>query len=59
MQAYATAVKKLSINGSKYNIKNYNLNVGDCLTLSNEFQNNKVTIKFTKGEILLFRNFSK
>lgn len=55
LQAYGGTVKKLSITGSKYTLKNYSLKVGSSLTLSNEFQNKnkRVTIKFSSGRLLL------
>lgn len=55
LQAYGEPVKKLSISGSKYELKNYELKMGNALTLSNEFQNQAVNIQFTSGRLLLFR----
>lgn len=55
LQAYGEPVKNLSISGSKYELKNYELKMGDALTLSNEFKNQTVNIQFTSGRLLLFR----
>ncbi len=55
LQAYGGAVKNLSISGAKYNLKNYLLQMGDALTLSNEFCGKKVKINFKSGKLLLWR----
>jgi len=57
LQAYGEPVKNLSISGSKYELKNYELKIGDALTLSNEFQNQDINIQFTSGRLLLIRIF--
>lgn len=53
LQAYGETVNNLSISGAKYPLKNYNLSVGDSLTISNEFKDRKVNIQFTSGKLLL------
>jgi thiamine pyrophosphokinase len=55
LQAYGEPVKNLNISGSKYELKNYELKMGDALTLSNEFKNQAVNIQFTSGRLMLFR----
>ena len=55
LQAYSETVSNLTITGSKYELKNYELKLGDTLTLSNEFQDKDVKIEFTNGKLLLFR----
>ena len=58
LQAYGQPVKNLYISGAKYNLKNYELKMGDALTLSNEFQKEDVKIKFMSGELLLIQSQS-
>jgi thiamine pyrophosphokinase len=58
LQAYGEPVKNLSIGGGRYGLENYELKVGDALTLSNEFQNQDVSIQFTSGRLLLMQNQS-
>jgi thiamine pyrophosphokinase len=53
LQAYGGTVKHLSIDGSKYTLKNHSLKMGDALTIANEFQNKKVKIKFSSGKLLV------
>ena len=53
LQAYGGSVKNLTITGSKYQLKDYLLKIGDSLTLSNEFTDKKASIKFTSGKLLL------
>lgn len=53
--AYNEEVKNLKIEGSKYNLDNYNLKVGDNLTVSNEFLENEVYLKFNSGSLILIR----
>jgi thiamine pyrophosphokinase len=53
LQAYYENVTNLNLNGSKYELKNYNLKIGDNLTLSNEFLDKDVKINFAKGKILV------
>lgn len=53
LQAYSETVTNLNIVGSKYELKNYNLRVGDALTISNEFIGRPVIIDFTSGNLLL------
>lgn len=55
LQAYSENVTNLSISGSKYELKNYNLQLGDGLTLSNEFHENEVKINFKQGKLLVIQ----
>ncbi|MCL5261511.1 MAG: thiamine diphosphokinase [Gammaproteobacteria bacterium] len=54
IQAYCDVVKNLSVTGSKFTLNSYDLNLGDTLTLSNEFLSTPVNINFTSGRLLLF-----
>lgn len=56
LQAFADQVKNLSIYGSKYELHDHTLKLGDTLTLSNEFLNQPVTINFATGKLLLLIN---
>ena len=50
---FSSLVENLSIKGAKYELENYTLNLGDSRTISNEFKDEKVEIKFTEGELLI------
>lgn len=52
--AYCNVVKNLSIKGSKFNLRNYNLKIGDTRTISNEFLKKPAIITFDSGQLLLF-----
>lgn len=52
VQAYCDVVKGLSINGAKYPLKNYDLELGDPITVSNIFKDEKVQLTFTSGNLL-------
>lgn len=54
--AYNAPVSNLCISGAKYELKNYYLEVGDPLTLSNEFLKETVNIRFTSGKLLVMRS---
>lgn len=51
--AYGNNVSGLTLKGVKYPLKNYELKVGDPLTLSNEFVEDKVSISFISGNLLI------
>lgn len=53
LQSLGDYIENLSIEGAKYPLFNHNLKTGDCLTISNEFLDGKVEIKFN-GEVILF-----
>lgn len=54
--AYNSPVEGLNISGAKFDLKDYFLNIGDPLTLSNEFINTKVSIDFQKGVMLIIKS---
>lgn len=51
--AYCECVKKLNICGSKYDLINYDLCLGDGLTTSNEFIGNDIKITFDSGILMV------
>ena len=51
--AYFSDVYNLTIRGAKYLLKDYFLKIGDPITISNEFLEQKVNIEFTKGILLI------
>jgi len=51
--AYCDEVKNFSIKGSKYNLSNYNLKLGDSLTTSNEFTEEDINITFDTGIVMI------
>lgn len=51
--AYCECVKKLNICGSKYDLINYDLYLGDGLTTSNEFIGNDIKITFDSGILMV------
>ncbi|MEG1255240.1 thiamine diphosphokinase [Clostridium sp.] len=55
--SYGEDTMNLTIKGAKYLVENYKLCQVDNLTVSNEFQNEIVEIKFTKGCLLIIRIF--
>jgi thiamine pyrophosphokinase len=57
LQAYSDCVKALTIRGAKFELIDYDLRLGDPLTISNEFLNYNVEINFSSGELLII--FSK
>lgn len=54
LQAYCECVKNLNIKGAKYKLEDYNLRLGDCRTISNQFLDEEVEVSFEKGTILIF-----
>ncbi|WP_373898494.1 thiamine diphosphokinase [Haloimpatiens sp. FM7315] len=57
IQAYCEEVKGLTIKGAKYPLVNYDLKLGQPITISNEFLKGDVEINFKSGKILVI--FSK
>lgn len=53
LQPYCSVVNCLSIEGCKYELSNYNLFLGDSLTISNEFKESTVKISFSSGILLV------
>ncbi|MBM6861262.1 thiamine diphosphokinase [Clostridium saudiense] len=51
--AYGDVVKNLNIINAKYNLKNYDLFMGDTMTVSNEFIDEKMYIEFESGKLLV------
>lgn len=54
--AYNCTAHNLNITGAKYELNNYDLQIGDPLTLSNEFLKEKVNISFKAGKLLIMRS---
>lgn len=54
--AYNEPVVGLSIEGAKFDLNNYYLDIGDGLTVSNEFLDNSVRISFISGTLLVIRS---
>jgi thiamine pyrophosphokinase len=52
-QAYDEKVKNLSISHAKYLLEDYDLNIGDSRTVSNEFVESYMDIKFDKGTLMV------
>lgn len=52
LHAYCNVVKNLNIIGAKYELSNYDLDLGDARTVSNEFVKEKVNIVFDSGMLL-------
>lgn len=59
LQAYYNNLHDLTIIGAKYPLKDFYLQVGDPVTISNEFLDNEVTITFSKGIVLIIYPFEK
>jgi thiamine pyrophosphokinase len=53
LQAYSDIVEKLTIIGSRFTLENYDLKLGDDRTISNEFLDSEVEIRFEAGKLLL------
>jgi len=56
LQAYCECVKELTIIGAKFGLDKYNLYLGDPLTISNEFSEEKVSLQFKSGMLLIMRS---
>lgn len=54
--AYNSPVPNLTITNAKYSLTNYYLEVGDSLTVSNQFKSCNVEISFSSGILLLLRS---
>lgn len=54
--AYDETVENLCIAGSKFNLNNYKLTIGDGLTISNEFKEEEVTMTFTSGTLMVIES---
>lgn len=51
--AYGDAVKELTLQNAKYNLENYELLIGDTRTVSNEFIDSSINVKFKEGILLV------
>ncbi|MEK6264359.1 MAG: thiamine diphosphokinase [Clostridium sp.] len=53
VQAYGDEVIGLTIEGAKYPLNNYNLKIGESVTISNEFVSTVVKLKFKVGTLMI------
>ena len=51
--SYGDVVKGLTIRNAKYNLKNYDLFIGDTMTVSNEFIDENIEVEFKSGKLLV------
>lgn len=52
--AYGGDVRNLSIKNAKYELHDYDLHIGDSLTVSNEFKEGQVQVSFDEGMLAIF-----
>lgn len=52
-QAYSDTVKKFTISGAKYELNEYDLKIGNPLTISNEFIDSDIKITFDSGTLMV------
>lgn len=52
-KAYSGLVKNLTIKGAKYELNNYNLNIEDGITTSNEFIGEEIELYFDSGILMI------
>ncbi|WP_032121782.1 thiamine diphosphokinase [Clostridium amazonitimonense] len=52
-QAFGEVVKGFNIYNAKYELRNYNLSLGDPVTVSNEFLHNDISISFERGIVIV------
>ena len=53
VQSYGDEIIGLTIEGAKYPLNNYNLKIGQSITISNEFASPKVELKFKSGTLMI------
>ena len=53
LQAYGDEIIDLTIEGAKYPLNNYNLKIGESITISNEFTRSVVDLKFKSGTLMI------
>lgn len=53
VQSYGDEITGLTIEGAKYPLSNYNLKIGQSITVSNEFLESEVLIKFESGILMI------
>jgi thiamine pyrophosphokinase len=51
--SYGEIVKELNIRNAKYNLKDYDLLLGDTMTVSNEFIDENIYVEFKSGKLLV------
>ncbi|WP_461204469.1 thiamine diphosphokinase [Clostridium sp. DL1XJH146] len=54
LMPYTEKVERLSIIGAKYCLKDYDLAIGNAMTISNVFNNTSVNISFKSGVLIVF-----
>lgn len=54
--AYAGAAEGVTIKGAKYRLHNHTLLPDTTLCISNEIEEDKATVSFTKGQLLLIQS---
>lgn len=52
-QSFRGDVENFSLEGAKYPLDGYTLKMGDTKTISNEFLNKKIRVKFNQGKVLV------
>lgn len=55
--ALSEEVKGFTIEGARYNIKNYNLSLLEPRAISNEFLDDEINVSFESGKILVLHSF--
>ena len=53
LQAYGDEIVGLTIEGAKYPLVKYNLKIGESITISNEFAQSNVKLKFESGTLMI------
>ncbi len=53
VQSYGDEIVGLTIEGAKYPLKDYNLKIGQSITISNEFAESQVQLKFRSGILMI------
>ena len=53
VQSYGDEVVGLTIEGAKYPLNNYNLKIGQSISISNEFATSQVELKFKSGTLMV------
>lgn len=56
---YCSKVSKVTLEGSKYALLNYDLYMGDSRTISNEFSDEYISVKFESGVLLIIMSSDK
>jgi len=53
LQSYGDEIVGLTIEGAKYPLNNYNLKIGESISISNEFATSEVNIEFKSGTLMI------